>query len=78
MPKKSKKKETKKLSAKKEKYAKFRKEKPSTLNFSAPELTPEQQKQKQIDEGKINSFLRYNKNPPSLSLRDKKKRKGRK
>lgn len=78
MSKKSKKKEPKKLSAKKEKYLKFRKEKPSTLNFSAPELTPEQQKQKQIDEAKINSFLRYSKNPPSLSLKEKKKAKGRK
>jgi hypothetical protein len=78
MSKKSKKKETKKLSAKKEKYAKFRKDKPSTLSLTTPELTPEQQKQKQIDEAKINSFLRYSKNPPSLSLKEKKKRKGRK
>jgi len=76
MGKKSKK--PKKISAKKEKYAKFRKDKPSTLDISAPDLTPEQQKQKQIDEGRINSYLRYSKNRPSLSLREKKKRKGRK
>jgi hypothetical protein len=77
MSKKSKKKETKKISAKKEKYLKFRKEKPSTLNFTTPELTPEQQKQKQVDEGKINSYLRYNKNAPALSIREKKLSKGR-
>ncbi len=78
MSKKSKKKEPKKISAKKEKYAKFRKDKPSTLNFNSINFTPEQQKQKQKDEEKINSFLRYNKNKPSLSLREKKKEKGRK
>lgn len=77
MSKKSKKKEKKKVNAKKEKYAKFRKDKPSTLNFTTPDLTPEQQKQKQVDEGKINSFLRYSKNAPALSLREKKKSKGR-
>lgn len=78
MSKKSKKNKVKKVSAKKEKYAKFRKDKPSTLNITAPDLTPEQQKQKQIDEGRINSYLRYSKNRPALSLREKKKRKGRK
>jgi hypothetical protein len=67
-----KKKESKKTSAKKLKYAKFRKDKPSNLNISAPDLTPEQQKQKQIDEAKINSFLRYSRNRPSLSIREKK------
>ena len=67
-----KKKEKKKMSAKREKYAKFRKDKPSTINYTTPELTPEQQKQKQIDEAKINSFLRYNRNRPALSIREKK------
>ena len=78
MSKKSKKKKPKKISAKKEKYAKFRKDKPSTLNFTTPDLTPEQQKQKQLDEGRINSYLRYSKNRPALSLREKRKLKGRK
>jgi hypothetical protein len=67
-----KKKETKKISVKKAKYAKFRREKSAQLNISAPDLTPEQQKQKQLDEAKINSFLRYSKNRPTLSLREKK------
>ena len=77
MSKKSKKKDSKKINAKKEKYAKFKRDKPSTLSFATPELTPEQQKQKQLDEASINSFLRYNKNRPTLSLREKKKLKGR-
>ena len=74
MSKKSKKKDgiKKKLSAKKEKYAKFHKDKPVNMNLTSPELTPEQQKQKQADELKINSFLRYSKNRPTLSLREKK------
>ncbi|MFH2020187.1 MAG: hypothetical protein ABIJ34_02170 [archaeon] len=71
MSKKKKKGEKKKLSAKKEKYAKFRKDKPSALNLTSPELTPEQQKQKQEDEMKINSFLRFSKNRPTLSIREK-------
>jgi len=29
--------------------------------FATPDLSPEQQKQKQEDEGKIGSFMRYNK-----------------
>jgi hypothetical protein len=61
----------KKLSAKKEKYAKFHKEKAPNMNLTSPELTPEQQKQKQQDELKINSFLRYSKNRPTLSIREK-------
>ncbi len=51
----------KKVNPKKERYAKFRKERPSTMSFTTPDITPEQQKQRQEDEGKIGSFLRYNK-----------------
>lgn len=69
-----KKKEKKKVSAKREKYAKFKKDKPSNLNFSTPELTPEQQKQKQEDESKIARFLRFSKNRPVLSIKEKKAR----
>ena len=68
----SKKKKEKKKNAKKEKYAKFKRDKPSNINISSPDLTPEQQKQKQEDELKINSYLRYSKNRPSLSLRERK------
>ena len=51
----------KKVNPKKERYAKFRKDKPATTTFTTPDLTPEQLKQRQEDDGKIGSFLRFNK-----------------
>jgi hypothetical protein len=54
----------KKVSIKKERYAKFRKDKPGALNISMPDLTEEQQKQKRDDEAKIDRHLRFAKNPP--------------
>jgi hypothetical protein len=69
------KKKVKKISAKKEKYAKFRKEKPGTMDLTMPDLSTEEAKQKQDDEMSINKFLRFNKNKPVLSLKDKRKRK---
>jgi|TARA_B100002003_G_C13935347_1_gene454219 hypothetical protein len=69
------KKKAKKISAKKEKYAKFRKDKPSTMDLTMPDLSTEEAKQKQDDEMSINKFLRFNKNKPVLSLKDKRKRK---
>ena len=51
----------KKVSAKREKYAKFRKSKPEIMTFTTPDLTPEQLKQRQEDDGKIGLFMRYNK-----------------
>jgi hypothetical protein len=53
----------KKVNPKKERYAKFRKDKPAIMTFTTPDSTPEQQKQRQDDEGRIESFLRYNKGP---------------
>ena len=58
----------KKINPKRERYAKFRKEKPSTMNFTTPDLTPEPQKQKQDDEGSIDRFLRFSKNPPTKEV----------
>jgi hypothetical protein len=52
-------KKTKKISAKKEKYAKFHKEKSGTLDLAMPDLSAEEQKAKQDDEMKINKFLRF-------------------
>ena len=60
MGKKSKKKK-KKVNPKRERYAKFRKEQPSTMTFTLPDLTPEQQKQRQEDDKNIGLFWRYNK-----------------
>ena len=67
----------KKVSVKKERYAKFRKEKPGTLNISMPDLSEEQQKQKREDELKLERFLRFNRNPPTKDVverKDKSKR----
>ena len=73
MSKKSKKKKgVKKLSAKKEKYLQFRKEKPTTMDLTPPELTPEQQKRKQEDEMSINRFWKFSKNPPTKEIKEKK------
>jgi len=70
----NKKKKVKKISAKKEKYAKFRKEKPGAMDLTMPDLSAEAAKQKQEDEKKINLFLRFSKNPPTKDLKDKRKR----
>jgi hypothetical protein len=51
----------KKVNPKKERYAKFRKDKPAIMTFTTPDLTPGQVKQKQEDERNIGMFLRYNK-----------------
>ena len=69
---KKKKKKYKKISAKKEKYAKFRKDKPTSIDLTPPDLTPEQMKQKQEDEIKITRFLRYSKNLPTKEIKERK------
>ena len=71
MSKKSKKKKVKKISAKIERYAKFRKDKSVSLDLTMPDLTPEQFKQKQEAELKISRFLRFNRNPPTKELKEK-------
>lgn len=65
----------KKPNPKREKYAKFRKEKSGTMDLTMPDLDDSQQKQKLEDEQKINRFLRFNRNPPAKSIRDKKLKK---
>jgi hypothetical protein len=66
MSKKSKKKKKKKkVNPRKEKYAKFRKDKPATANVQTPDFTPEQMKQIYADEQKINRFLRFNRPHPT-------------
>lgn len=72
MGKKKHKNKKKKVNVKRERYAKFRKEKPTTVDTSSPDLTPDQQKQKQEDEGHIDSFLKFNKNPPTKSINERK------
>lgn len=62
----------KKINPKKERYAKFRKEKLSNMSFTSPDLTPEQQKQRQEDEKSIDLFLRHNKNRPTKEISERK------
>ena len=73
MSKKSKKKE-KKVSAKSLRYAKFQKDKPGTVDLSMPDLSEEQNKQKQADQDRIDMFLRHNRNPPTKELSERKMR----
>jgi len=54
----------KKVSVKKERYSKFHKEKPGTLDISMPDLSEEQTRQRKENETKIDKFLRFNKNAP--------------
>jgi hypothetical protein len=61
------------VNPKKEKYAKFRKEKPATMDIRMPDLTEEQQKQKYMDEQAIGRFFKFNRNLPTKELRDRKK-----
>lgn len=58
----------KKVSAKKERYSKFHKEKPGTLDIKFPDLTEEQQKQKKEDEEKMERFVRFNRNKPAPEI----------
>jgi hypothetical protein len=77
MGKKKKNKGKKKLSAKKEKYTKFRKEKTTTFNFTPPELTPEQRAQRLEDEKTMAYSMRFGRNAPPKEIverREKSKR----
>jgi len=62
----------KKVSVKKERYSKFRKDKPGVLNITMLDLLEEQQKQKRDDENKIDRFLRFAKNPPVKEIVERK------
>jgi hypothetical protein len=66
----------KKINPKKEKYKKYHGEKAAILDVRMPDLTPDQQKQRQMDEQIVGTFLRRKMNPPVRELKDiKKKRK---
>lgn len=61
----------KKVNPKTERYLKFRKDKPATMTFTAPDLTPEQQKQRLEDEKLIGWFLKGNRNPPTKEVSER-------
>lgn len=64
----------KKISAKKERYAKFRKEKPATLTISPPELSEEAMQERRLDEQKIDNFWRHYRRPPPRFISERKAR----
>ena len=67
-------KKAKKISAKKEKYLKFRKDKPATMDVSMPELSEEQMRQKREDEALIERFLRFNRKREEKTIKNLKDR----
>ena len=64
----------KKISAKKERYMKFRKEKPSMLTITAPDLTEYQIKERRLDEQRIGEFWRNYRRPPQRFVSERKAR----
>ena len=62
----------KKISAKKERNIKFRKEKPSTLTIAPPDLTEEQIKERRFDEQRIGDFWRHYRRPPERFVNERK------
>ena len=71
MSKKKNKKKGKKTSVKKERYTKFRKEKPGVLSFVPPDLSEEIVVQRRQDEKKIENFWRYYRRPPERFVRER-------
>ena len=64
----------KKISAKKERYMKFRKEKPAMMTINPPELTEEQVKERRLDEQRIGEFWRSYRRPPQRFVSERKAR----
>ena len=65
-------KEKKKVSPKREKYAKFHKEKQASMDMSMPELTPEQVAVQREDIRRIEQYMRSHRNPPPKEVRERK------
>lgn len=72
MGKKGKKDKPKKISAKKERYAKFRREKPSSMTVAMPDLTEEQVQQRKTDQQGIDNFWRHYRRPPPRFISERK------
>jgi hypothetical protein len=62
----------KKISVKKERYLKFRKDKPGTMNFTPPELSDQQVQERRNDEQFINQFWRSYRRPPERFVNERK------
>ena len=62
----------KKISVKKERYLKFRKEKPSSMTVAMPDLSEDQVQQRRTDQQRIDNFWRYYKRPPPRFVNERK------
>ena len=62
----------KKVSAKRERYSKFRKEKPTNLTIAPPDLSEEQVKDRRSDEQHISDFWRHYRRPPERFVNERK------
>ncbi|MEK6892340.1 MAG: hypothetical protein AABX25_04090 [Nanoarchaeota archaeon] len=62
----------KRISAKKERYAKFRKEKPTNLTVAPPDLSEEQVKDRRFDEQHISDFWRHYRRPAERFVNERK------
>ena len=62
----------KRISAKKERYLKFRKEKPTNLTIAHPDLSEDQVKDRRFDEQHINDFWRHYRRPPERFVNERK------
>ncbi|MBS3131217.1 hypothetical protein J4212_02175 [Candidatus Woesearchaeota archaeon] len=62
----------KKTNPKKERYLKFRKEKNTAMILDMPDLTDEQQKEKQEAEEKLSRFFRFRPKVPPREIRERK------
>ena len=62
----------KKVSVKKERYSKFRKEKPSSLTVAMPDLSEDQVQERKTDQQRIDSFWRYYRRPPPRFVNERK------
>lgn len=61
----------KKVSVKKERYFKFRKEKPASLTVAMPDLTEEQVQQRRLDQQRIDNFWRHYRRRPEKFVRER-------
>lgn len=71
MGKKKNKNKAKRVNPKKERYSKFRKDKPTNLAFATPELPEEVVQQRRQDEQMIDSFWRHYRRPPERFVRER-------
>ena len=62
---------SKRINPKKERYSKFRKEKPSALSFASPELPEDVVQQRRQDEQRIGKFWRHYRRPPERFVRER-------